>query len=382
MENNYCYIEFEFSDSKKFEELKHAFEAIKNSKNNSITKKDGFWLDQFPKYALEKFSFLASDVKPNFETAKETTTTWHFYSLIELLCIQYEVEYIDLEKTSNTTAILTYDAYSYPYGGINGLIFFIESFNCIPKQYDDGTGVYTHTANEIKNNNNIWSFSGLKKLFKFSIVLLFINLIASCENKTAPLEFEKNAMYEVYPALMDTLWVNARRRYVPPPPTGMDPSEYKLNQIKESNKRFNADLAEFKKKRFPVDIIILDKAVAIDNSKELQNHFKDAEVSENNILDTLEYRFDRKKLDAYKAFHLKYVLKIPKENERKLYNECCYSIRGIFILSRIQFDSEKKYGVLTAGIDCGAMCNYGYRIYIKKNKNKWVVDKIEEAWIA
>lgn len=382
MENNYCYIEFEFLDSKQFEDLKKAFEAIKISKNNSIIQEESFWLDQFPKYALEKFSFFKADVRPNFETAKETKSTWHFYSLIELLSVQYEAAYIDLEKTSSTTAILTYDPYSYPYGGINGLIVFIESFKCIPKQYDDGTGVYNHTPNEIKNSTNIWGFSGLKKLFKFSIVLLFVSLIVSCENKTTALEFEKNAMYEVYPALMDTLWVNARRRYVPPPPTGMDSSEYKLNQIKESNKRFNAELAEFKIKQFPVGLIILDKAVAIDNSKELQDHFRDAEVSGNSSSDTLEYKFDRKKLDAYKAFHLKYVLKIPKENERKLYNECCYSIRGIFILSRIQFDSEKRYGVLTAAINCGSMCNYGYRIYIKKIKNKWVVDKFEEAWIA
>ena len=381
MENNYCFIELEFSDSKQFEDLKKVFEAIKNAKNNSIIQEDAFWLDQFPKYALEKFSFLKSDLRPNFETAKETKSSWHFYSLIELLSVYYEVEYIDVEKTSSTTAILTYDPYSYPYGGINGLIVFIESFNCVPKQYDDGTGVYTHTANEIKNNT-IWGFSGLKKLFKFSIVFLFISLVVSCENKTAALEFEKNALYEVYPALIDTLWVNARRLYVPPPSPGMDPSEYKLNQVKESNKRFNADLAAFKIKQFPVDLIILDKAVAIDNTKELQNHFRDAAVSENSSSDTLEYKFDRKKLDAYKAFHLKYVLKIPKENERKLYDECCYSIRGIFILSRIQFDSEKRYGVLTAAIDCGSMCNYGYHIYIKKIKNKWVVDKIEEAWIA
>ncbi|MFB9077196.1 hypothetical protein ACFFLS_02850 [Flavobacterium procerum] len=219
----------------------------------------------------------------------------------------------------------------------------------------------------------------MKKIY---IVLLIVwAFFTSCEDKTASLQFEKDVMYEVYPALIDTVWVNASRRYVPPPPPGIDPSEYKLNRIKESNERFNKELAEFKEKKFPVDLVFLDKAVRKDNSKELQKHFKDAAILENSA-DTLEYRFDRKKLDSYKAFHLRYVARIPKGNDRLYYNECCYSIRGILSFSRIQFDSDKKYGVLTTGVYCGAMCDFGYRIFIKKVNNKWVVDKIEEAWSA
>ncbi len=219
---------------------------------------------------------------------------------------------------------------------------------------------------------------------KIYFTLLFISgiILTSCNNKKADLQFEKNVMYEVYPALIDSVWVNAELNYVPPPPPGINPSEYKLNRRNESNKRFNKELAEFKKKKFPVDLVFLDKAVVRDNSKELKEHFKDAILSENNILDTLDYKFDRKKLDSYQAFHLHYVPRIPRENDRKFYNECCYSIRGVISLSRIQFDDEKKYGVLTAGIECGGMCGYGYRIYIKKVNNKWVVDKIEDGWIA
>lgn len=219
---------------------------------------------------------------------------------------------------------------------------------------------------------------------KIYFALLFISLIilTSCNKKKTDLQFEKNVMYEVYPALIDSLWVNAMLTYVPPPPPGIDTSEYKLNRRTESNKRFNKELAEFKKKKFPVDLVFLDKTVVRDNSKELLEHFKDAEISENKIFDTIDYKFDRKKLDSYKAFKLHYVSKIYRRNEVKIYNNCCYSIRGVLVLSRIQFDDEKKYGILTAGIECGGMCSYGYRIYIKKIKNKWVIDKIEDGWIA
>lgn len=384
MENQYCYIEFDFINAKNFEDLKQTFEIIKNSKNNSLKRDDYFWLEKFPNYVIEKFSFLNSDLKPNFETAKNTESTWHFYSLIELLHINYEIEYIDLKKTAENKAVLIYDAYSYPYGGIEGLIIFLESFNCIPKMYDDGTGIYNCPSNHIYKNesqNLKWKFSSLKKLFKMFFFLSIITSTASCINKGAELQFEKNVMYEVYPDLIDSVWVNAVQRYTPPPPPPIkDTPEYRNQRKKEYKKEFNKDLAAFKKKHFQVDLIILDKAISKQKGKELQEHFKDA-VSENNILDTLDYKFDRKKLDSYQAFHLKYLSKIPHKNEIKLYDNCCYSVRGILVLSRIQFDSEKKYGVLTAGINCGDMCGYGYLIYIKKVKNKWVVDKIEDSWI-
>jgi hypothetical protein len=219
---------------------------------------------------------------------------------------------------------------------------------------------------------------------KFYFVLFLISgtILTSCNNKEKDLQFEKEVFYEVYPALIDSVWVNAVLTYVPPAPPGINPSEYKLNRRNESNKRFNKELAEFKQKKFPVDLVFFDELAVGDNSKELQKHFKDAVISKDNVADTLEFKLDRKKLNSYTAFHLKYVSRIPRGNDRKFYNECCYSVRGILILSRIQFDDDKKYGVLSAGIECGAMCGYGYLIYIKKVDDKWVIDKIEDGWIV
>ncbi len=221
----------------------------------------------------------------------------------------------------------------------------------------------------------------MRKLY-FTLLLFCGIILISCNNKTNSLQFEKEVMYEIYPALIDSVWVKAVLTYVPPPPSGVSDSEYKLNKEKESDKRFNAELAEFKKKKFAIDLVFYDKAVVRDNSKQLQEHFTDAIISKKNISDTLEYRFDRKKLDAYKAFHLQYVTKTPRGNERQLYENCCFSVRGVIVLSRIQFDTEKKYGILTTGIECGPLCSYGYRIFLKKVKDKWVIDKIEKAWIA
>ncbi|MBF4518926.1 hypothetical protein IRZ71_21425 [Flavobacterium sp. ANB] len=220
---------------------------------------------------------------------------------------------------------------------------------------------------------------------KIYFALLFTSgiILTSCNKKEKDLEFEKDVIYQVYPDLIDSVWVNAAYHYAPPPPPQIkDTPEYRIQRKKEYKKQFNEDLAEFKKKGFKIDLVFLDKAKPKKNGNELQEHFKDAVLSKDNILDTLDYKFNRKKLDAYNAFHLKYVPRIPRGNDRIFYNECCYSVRGVFSFSRIQFDSEKKYGLLTAEIDCGDMCGYGYRIYIKKVKDKWIVDKIEDAWIV
>nr|WP_315244195.1 hypothetical protein [uncultured Flavobacterium sp.] len=223
----------------------------------------------------------------------------------------------------------------------------------------------------------------MRKIYLALLLILGI-ILTSCDNKAASLQFEKNVMYEIYPDLIDSVWVNASYRYVPPPPPQIkDTLEYRIKQKKEYKKQFNEELAHYKKIGFTIDLLFLDKITqARQNQNELKTHFKNAIVLENNIPDTIEYKINRRKLDSYKTFRIKYLSRFPRGNDRQYYNELRYQIRGVFSFSRIQFDSEKKYGILTVGMNCGDMCGNGYRIYIKKAKEKWVVDKIEDAWIV
>ena len=180
MEKGICYIEFDFFDEKNFEVLKFTFEKIKNSKNNLIVKEDKYWLENFPKYSVEKFWFLDSDFKPNFITAEKTAFNWHFYSMIELLTVNYEVEYTDLKKLGTNKGLLEYNPYSYPHGGIDGIVSFIKSFNCVPKKFDEGTSIYKINFNEIegfnitdledekKQNSSIKKFNAVTLLYKFA----------------------------------------------------------------------------------------------------------------------------------------------------------------------------------------------------------------------
>lgn len=133
------YIEFDIFKTQNFEDMKRVFMLIKEAKELEKTKGDKFWLDNFPKYCLEKFYFSKKDIKPDFETAKLSKNVWHFYSLIELLEVDYEIEYIDCLLINPSKGKLIFNAYSFPYGGTDGLITFIKSFDFVPTKMDDGT---------------------------------------------------------------------------------------------------------------------------------------------------------------------------------------------------------------------------------------------------
>ena len=120
-------------------------------------------------------------LSPDFKTADyDRPFTWHFYSLTELLCVNYEIEYADCFKLSESEGQLEYNPYSYPYGGITGLIIFIKAFNCVATLIDDGTSLYaidfldngdfsiTDLNNPAKQNSANKLFNATKLLWQFT----------------------------------------------------------------------------------------------------------------------------------------------------------------------------------------------------------------------
>jgi len=226
----------------------------------------------------------------------------------------------------------------------------------------------------------------MKKLQKITTFLFLIILISSCDNKKSELEFEKNVMLEIYPNLIDSIWIYKRitntfrnekfdtnNKFI-----GYQPKdEKKLKEI------YNKELNVIKKDSAKIFVVIIDKILKTNpNSKiELQRHFKNAILDTNSSIDTLEYSINQKDISSIKNLKVKFISKF-KINERVWENNYRYSIYGVVDFSRIQFDTEKKYGILTSSVICGGLCGTGFRIFIKKIKNKWIVEKVEEAWIS
>jgi hypothetical protein len=137
-----CYIDFEIPSDKSFNDLTKTFKEIADAKNFGRPREDDFWLSTFPDYAIKRFYFAEGDKVPSFKTYGKTENKWHFYSLTSLLETDYDLEYKVLKRTDVNKGRLEYYPFGYPYGGVTGLIIFIDAFGCKPTKIDDGTGVY------------------------------------------------------------------------------------------------------------------------------------------------------------------------------------------------------------------------------------------------
>ena len=50
--------------------------------------------------------------------------------------------------------------------------------------------------------------------------------------------------------------------------------------------------------------------------------------------------------------------------------------------SQIHFDEKKENGNLSVTYSCGGKCGLGFTVYIKKEKDKWIILKVTQDWIA
>lgn len=50
--------------------------------------------------------------------------------------------------------------------------------------------------------------------------------------------------------------------------------------------------------------------------------------------------------------------------------------------SRIQFDENKEYGILSCSYDCRPKCGIGYIIVVRKAPEGWIIDKVFDTWVS
>ena len=143
------YIEFDIKDENKFKDLLRIFNLICESRKLNSDKSDDFWLKSFPDYSLKMYYFSKKDIRPNFET-EGNDDSWHFYSMIEHLTRDLDVEFISCKKVEDNKGRLDFYANGYPYGGISGLTYFLNTFACKATKIDEGGGIY-----KVKWDNDI-----------------------------------------------------------------------------------------------------------------------------------------------------------------------------------------------------------------------------------
>jgi hypothetical protein len=223
-------------------------------------------------------------------------------------------------------------------------------------------------------------------------LLIFMNLISSCEKKTTDLEFEKSVMTEIFPSLVDSICVDCRKMLPPPLLGGY--VEDKTGHVRvDSTKASKEQIIEYRKWKHKREDLEKDtskliiafvptlKKIRGDVNRNFENHFSRAKIFESKEEQNSEYDFDFKNIKLNNKFELKNFYEFPKGRCKIWETKYNFVFSGVLDFSRIQFDKNKKFGVLEAGFGCGSLCGRGSRIYIKKVNNKWIIDKIERTWV-
>lgn len=216
-----------------------------------------------------------------------------------------------------------------------------------------------------------------------SIFLLF----SSCEKKQTDLEFEQSVAYEIFPALMAELHYNTRLGPPPPPTPIYDTNEkligYDTIIAERTMTEWQMKLAEFKADSVRLVIAVDDSTRLLEKEEreELLKYFSD----KNLILDTSDlsknYKIELNRLKAEPKLKFKYRSEFPAASDMWS-EEYDFHLSGTTGFSRIQFDATKSYGILHSGFGCGKLCGTGFRVLIKKEKGKWIIEKMVAIEIA
>ena len=224
----------------------------------------------------------------------------------------------------------------------------------------------------------------MKIFLLFSSFVLFIQ---ACEIKESKIAFEEKVLTEVFPEMMDSLWVRNSTLDVLPN-IKLDKKGNVIGLEEKSKQEILLShrniLTKLKLKNDKIYAILLDSfrmADGVSVNRALKDYFKDAVVVKDVEIDSVEYSVDKKIFANCKYAKIELIDRYDYW-EMPEYRKLGYNFDGVISFSKVYFDSDKKHGFLSCSINCGAQCGRGYQIFLKKNKDKWTVAKVIETWIA
>ena len=201
-------------------------------------------------------------------------------------------------------------------------------------------------------------------------------------------------MMEIFPNLVDSVCIDCRIIMNFPPKYGESIFDKNGNYVGiDSTKATNEqkkELADWNKRNLEIEndtskiVIAFDpkiKPIKENIEDDFAKHFNGARIFKNKTESKLEYTLDLEKIVLKNKFKLKHINEFPNRN--KIWQtEYDFNFSGVLFFTRIQFDKDKKNGILDGAFSCGGKCGQGFRIYIKKTKEKWIIDEVEGTWIS
>ncbi len=210
----------------------------------------------------------------------------------------------------------------------------------------------------------------MRKLLTIIVTLLVLTLIFSnCKDEkvVSESEFEQAVFYELFPAILDSIFYDKRLAPPPPPPPEFfDKKEYDNNNLDKAindwkkTDEYKEGINDWRKKKdslnrdtSPIYLTVSDSITRFEREDlyELIKHYE----KQNLVLDSKNieldygYKVDLKKLKTNnEKLKFKYQSEFPKGREfwRTEYD---FYIAGSIGFNRILFDKTKTYGVLNGG---------------------------------
>jgi len=230
----------------------------------------------------------------------------------------------------------------------------------------------------------------MRKIQKIASLLILLIFVSSCKKKQTEFEFEKSVMAEIFPSLVDSICVDSRKM-LPPPLIGeffYDKTGHARVDSTKVTRKQKIEYVKWKKERDKLEKDTSTVIIAFDTflekgvfhlNEELKKQYPFLEVSIVNNDTVKGYKFDFEKIKLNNKFKLKNISEFPKTDNFNLLYELKYDFvfSGILYLSRIQFDEQKKSGVLEGGFSFCGKCGRWFNIFIKKANSKWIIVKVE-----
>ena len=209
---------------------------------------------------------------------------------------------------------------------------------------------------------------------KIITILIFI-ILSSCQKKDNDLEFEKKVMNDIFIDLIDSIYEDLD--FIPPPPPPYPEIYYETN-----NQRIKDSIIEKLEENNKIIIAVVDTINSFSENYKIkligQYGKLDFNIDTNSI--KTEYKINLTEFNKTNKYLFKYSSEFPKNSELWRWKfENNYDLKAIISFSRILFDKNKEFGVLMSGIAYGKLNGNGVLIFIKKESDKWIIDKIIET---
>ncbi|WP_417195297.1 hypothetical protein [Bizionia sp.] len=236
----------------------------------------------------------------------------------------------------------------------------------------------------------------------FSLISCIILLNFGCKNSTST-DLEETVYQDIFPELVNKRFQDFRKMMapLPAPPNPNDTIRRKYTREYKDKEEMDLVFKQYRENHskyldttnFVPLIVIVSDSVKGYSKNELKRYSK---LKNSQFIETLEFKpsfkLDLSKIKMPNDYILKYKSEYSESLEELRFKEWekypnkenrhLHQFSGMLYLYQVYFNSDKTYGFLNVGFNCGKLCGCSFQVFVKKVDGKWVIDDIDNLGCA